>query len=58
MLYITPLLDGFKLNICESGTKKAQLFKETLILSEKFPEIVENIQLELDAHALQKNKRV
>lgn len=52
----TPFLEGFKLDIFDLGTKKAQLFKEVLILSEKFPEIIEKIQLELDAYGLQKKQ--
>ena len=56
MIYSTPFFNNFKQTILDLDTKKAQLFKETLHLSNKFPEIEEQIQVELDNHALQQKQ--
>ena len=56
MLDNTPFLEAFKLRVFDLDTKKADLFKGVLILSKKFPELVNKIQFELDSYALQKKQ--
>lgn len=55
----TPMFKEFKLTFLDFNTKKAQIFKEVLNLSQKFPQILENIESDLNAYALvQKQMRI
>jgi hypothetical protein len=59
MIKFTPRFDGFKSAFLDFDTKKAQIFKEVLNLSKKFPEISENIEFDLNEYALnQKQMRI
>jgi hypothetical protein len=59
MIKFTPNFNEFKPTFFDFDTKKAQIFKEVLNLSKKFPKISENIEFDLNEYALaQKQMRI
>ena len=56
MIKITPQFEEYKLTIFDLNTKKAQIFKEVLNLSENSPQILENIESDMNEYALVKKQ--